>query len=82
MAFVDVDEFLLLRDGTPDMPTLLKDYEQYGGLVVNWVMFGSSGLQVLGRARAARQSHCPRGCSLLPLLVNAATLAVVSFLVQ
>ncbi|GAB4813551.1 hypothetical protein N2152v2_000597 [Parachlorella kessleri] len=45
MAFIDVDEFLILRDGTPDMPSLLKDYEQYGGLVVNWVMFGSSGLK-------------------------------------
>lgn len=45
MAFIDVDEFLILRDGTPDIPTLLRGYEQYGGLVVNWVMFGSSGLQ-------------------------------------
>lgn len=54
MAFIDVDEFLMLRDGTPDMPALLRDYEQYGGLAVNWIMFGSSGLKVskgwMGRA--------------------------------
>jgi Glycosyltransferase family 92 len=27
MAFMDMDEFLIIRDGTPDMPTLLRDYE-------------------------------------------------------
>jgi hypothetical protein len=27
MAFIDTDEFLVIRDGTPDMPTLLRDYE-------------------------------------------------------
>lgn len=24
MAFIDTDEFLVLRDGTPDMPTLVR----------------------------------------------------------
>jgi hypothetical protein len=28
MAFIDTDEFLIIRDGTSDMPTLLRDYEQ------------------------------------------------------
>ena len=54
MAFIDVDEFLFLRDPrVTDMPSLLKDYEQYGGLVVNWVQFGSSG-----------HIHKPRGGTL------------------
>ncbi|KAI7840766.1 hypothetical protein COHA_005580 [Chlorella ohadii] len=46
MAFIDTDEFLVLRDGTPDLPTLLKDYMEYGGLVVNWQVFGSGGLKL------------------------------------
>ncbi|KAL4433679.1 hypothetical protein ABPG75_000120 [Micractinium tetrahymenae] len=44
MAFIDTDEFVLLRDGTPTLPALLKDYVGHGGLVVNWEVFGSGGL--------------------------------------
>ena len=44
-AFIDADEFLVPMDGTPDLPTLLRDYERYGGLAVNWRMFGSNGHQ-------------------------------------
>lgn len=44
MAFIDVDEFLILRDPSlPSLPAMLHEYEAYGGLVVNWVLFGSSG---------------------------------------
>ncbi|PSC67481.1 glycosyl transferase family 2 [Micractinium conductrix] len=46
MAFIDTDEFLVLRDGTPTLPDLLKDYVAHGGLVVNWEVFGSGGLLV------------------------------------
>lgn len=27
--------------GNDDLPTLLREYEAYGGLAVNWRMFGS-----------------------------------------
>ncbi len=54
IAFIDVDEFLFLRDlKVADMPALLHDYEEYGGLAVNWVQFGSSG-----------HVHRPRGGTL------------------
>ncbi len=54
IAFIDVDEFLFLRDPkVADMPALLREYEQYGGLAVNWVQFGSSG-----------HVHRPRGGTL------------------
>lgn len=46
MALIDLDEFLVIRDATPDLPTLLHDYESAGALVVNWVVFGSSGQTV------------------------------------
>lgn len=41
MAFIDDDEFILSHH--KPIKTLLKDYEMYGGLVINWVLFGSSG---------------------------------------
>ena len=37
-----MDEFLVVMDGSPDLPSLLREYEGYGGLAVNWRMFGSS----------------------------------------
>ncbi|EFN56032.1 hypothetical protein CHLNCDRAFT_145470 [Chlorella variabilis] len=43
MAFIDSDEFLVITDGTPDLPTLLEQYRRYGGLVANWRILGSSG---------------------------------------
>ena len=44
IAFIDVDEFLFLRDkSVANIPALLHEYEEYGGLAVNWVQFGSSG---------------------------------------
>ena len=37
MAFIDADEFLVLRDSSvAAMPQLLKEYTQYGALVINW----------------------------------------------
>ena len=43
LAFIDADEFLVIADGSPSLPALLKDYEGRGGLAVNWRIFGSSG---------------------------------------
>ncbi len=44
LAFIDLDEFLFLRDrNISSLPQLLQEYEGYGGLGVNSVMFGSSG---------------------------------------
>ena len=43
-AFLDADEFLVLQGGgAQDAPALLRRYEAYAGLALNWVMFGSSG---------------------------------------
>lgn len=42
---LDVDEFVVLRKdaGTNDIGTFLTDYESYGGLAVEWRVFGSAG---------------------------------------
>jgi hypothetical protein len=42
IAFIDVDEFLFSPTLRP-LPEILADYEEWPGVGVNWVMFGSSG---------------------------------------
>ncbi|MBS7563481.1 glycosyltransferase family 2 protein [Mucilaginibacter sp. Bleaf8] len=43
-AFIDTDEFIVPKSTKGDLPLFLKDYERYGGLGINWLIFGSSGL--------------------------------------
>jgi glycosyl transferase family 92 len=42
IAFIDLDEFLFSPTGRP-VPELLRDYEAFPGVVVNWAMYGTSG---------------------------------------
>jgi tetratricopeptide (TPR) repeat protein len=44
MGFIDTDEFLVPKT-SPDLKELLKGYEQYAGLAVSSLFFGSSGHQ-------------------------------------
>ena len=43
LAFIDLDEFLFSPEGRP-LPDVLAEYEQHPGVVVNWQVYGSSGL--------------------------------------
>lgn len=47
MAFLDVDEFLVLQPeaGARKLPEFLGSYDSYGGLVANLKVFGSSGFK-------------------------------------
>ena len=42
IAFVDIDEFIVTKDEC-SIPSILKRYEEYGGLTLNWKILGSSG---------------------------------------
>jgi hypothetical protein len=42
IAFIDLDEFLFSPQKTP-LPVLLREYEEFPGVGVNWAAFGSSG---------------------------------------
>ena len=42
IAFIDSDEYIVVPDKRP-IPAVLTAYEQYGGVVLNWMGFGSSG---------------------------------------
>ncbi|GAB4813823.1 hypothetical protein N2152v2_000869 [Parachlorella kessleri] len=43
LGFWDVDEFLVLNDPATKFPDMLREYENFGGLVINWRLVGSSG---------------------------------------
>jgi Glycosyltransferase family 92 len=42
IAFIDLDEFLFCPTGEP-VPEILRDYEDFPGVGVNWRIFGTSG---------------------------------------
>jgi hypothetical protein len=42
IAFLDTDEFLVIREDV-SVSEFLKDYEEFGGLVAYWLCFGSNG---------------------------------------
>lgn len=45
MAFVDMDEFIVPKATKGNLPLFLKDFEGYGGLGINWLVFGSGGVK-------------------------------------
>ena len=42
IAFIDCDEYMIPK-AQDDMKLILQDYEDFGALAVNWMLFGSSG---------------------------------------
>jgi len=45
IAFIDVDEFIVPKNADSySLPSLLRQYENFAGLGVNWLIFGSGGL--------------------------------------
>lgn len=65
LAIIDIDEFVVPLQ-TNSLLTVLKNYENYGGLYANWLMFGTSNIQKI-----------PFGCLMIEAL-NHSTLAPVS----
>jgi hypothetical protein len=42
LAFIDIDEFLYAKEDD-SLLNVLRRYEQFPGVAVNWLMFSSSG---------------------------------------
>lgn len=42
ILFIDVDEFVCLKNGDNDIKTFLSRYEDYSGVCFNWRFFGDS----------------------------------------
>jgi len=43
IAFIDVDEFIVPKTVSGNLVEFLKPYKKYGGLGINWLIFGSNG---------------------------------------
>jgi len=43
LAFIDADEFIVPKTFTGNLPEFLVPYEDFGGLGINWLVFGSNG---------------------------------------
>lgn len=43
IGFIDTDEFIVAKTTQGNLPSFLKDYLGYGGLGINWMLFGSNG---------------------------------------
>jgi hypothetical protein len=43
LAFIDVDEFIVAKTLNGNLPEFLTQYERYGGVGINWLIFGSNG---------------------------------------
>ena len=43
MGFIDVDEFIVVKDPQARFLDILERYRNYGGLTLNWMVFGTSG---------------------------------------
>jgi hypothetical protein len=46
LAIIDSDEFIVPKT-TTNIKDFLKDYESYGGLAINWQMFGTSNIDTI-----------------------------------
>lgn len=58
VAAIDIDEFLFCPNGE-SLPNFLESYKEYGGLCVNWLKFGTSGVEDI-----------PPGVCMIELLVH------------
>jgi Glycosyltransferase family 92 len=60
MAFIDVDEFIVLADETMSIPAMLKQYNRpgLGGVLLNWKVFGSSGWDRRPRGGVSNYYKC------------------------
>jgi hypothetical protein len=50
MAIIDTDEFLVPIE-TPDLKAFLKPYESYGGVAINWQLFGTSNVSTIPQGK-------------------------------
>jgi Glycosyltransferase family 92 len=61
VAFMDIDEFLVPKNDE-NLPAILSGLEEYGGVLVNWRIFGTGGVKRLapGELLIERLTRCAR----------------------
>ncbi len=62
-AFIDPDEYIVIRNPPHQLDVFLKDYEEFGGVGLNWLIFGSNNLidNPSGSQIKAFTRRCPDG---------------------
>ena len=60
LAFIDVDEFIVVDDPHRTAADKLRNYEEYGGVGLNWLLYGSSGLDERPRGGVGNYYKCSR----------------------
>jgi len=68
LAFIDVDEFIVLSNTSSSIPSILKIYEEYGGLVINWMIFGSSGFIKRPPNGVSEYQYCATSCTVKSII--------------
>jgi hypothetical protein len=63
IGFIDTDEFIVLKNGETDLKEFLKEYEPFGGLVMNWMCFGANGHQNKRGSVIQSYTQCKPGLS-------------------
>ena len=43
IGFLDIDEFIVVKNNSLKIPDILSEYEEYSSVALDWMMFGSSG---------------------------------------
>lgn len=63
IAFIDTDEFINVVDKSKNVIDVLVEYKMYGGLTLNWMVFGSSGqVQRPQGGVLPHYTKCSRNC--------------------
>jgi hypothetical protein len=65
VVILDSDEFIVPKT-VMWLPTLLKDYEQYGGLTMNWQMYGTGGVAEVPHDKTMVESLTMKGLEKMP----------------
>lgn len=70
IAFIDVDEFIVINNSARSVPDILDDYSDCGGLALNWMIFGSAGQIQQPKGRVLETFHQCYKHPLVKLIVN------------
>lgn len=71
VLFFDIDEFLVIKDGSVTISEFLEKYLEYNGIAVNWNMFGSKENECNSNSVIQRFTHCKRSlCDYYKSIIN------------
>jgi len=76
LAFIDTDEFIVLSNSSANIPSILKQYEDYGALAINWKVFGSSDFIKRPPNGVSNYQNCVSSCTVKSIIQPKYTLKV------